>query len=84
MLKLAYLDKAEEAGLTTDYGVGRMLSSDRNKLARERNARLTPEQRAKRNAYVKQRYQVLKNNPEWMEKKRKYCREYARAHRGVK
>ena len=84
MLKLAYLDKAEGAGLTTNYGVGRMLRSDRNRLARERTKRLTPEQRAKRNEYVKKRYQVLKNNPEWMEKKRKYCREYARAHRVTK
>ena len=83
MLKLAYLDKAEKAGLTTNYGVGRMLRSDRNKLARERNARLTPEQRARRNAYVKQRYQILKNNPEWLEKKRKYSREYAKRHRGT-
>ena len=84
MLKLAYLDKAEKAGLTTNYGVGRMLREDRNRLARERNARLTPEQRAKRNEYVKQRYQVLKNDPEWKAKRRAYNREWAKAKRGVK
>ena len=84
MLKLAYLDRAEGAGLTTNYGVGRMLRSDRNRLARERNARLTPEQKAKKREYAKQRYHILKQNPEWLEKHRAYKKEYARAHKVTK
>lgn len=83
MLKLAYLDKAEGAGLTTNYGVGRMLRSDRNRLARERRKRFTPEQKAQRNAYAKERYHLNMKNPEWREKNRAYKREYARAHRGT-
>lgn len=85
MLKLAYLDKAEGLGLTSDYsGSGRMLREDRNRLARERRKRFTPEQRQKRNEYVRARYKVLKQNPEWLEKKRRYSREYAQRQRGIK
>ena len=84
MLKLAYLDKAEKAGLTTDYGVGRMLRSDRNRLAREYRKRFTPEQKARRCAYAKEQYKRNMQNPEWAEKHRAYKREYARARKVTK
>lgn len=84
MLKLAYLDRAEKAGLTSDYGVGRQLKEDRNRLARERRKRMTPEQKAKRRAYANSYYAEKRNDLEWKKKKAAYNREWARKHRKAK
>lgn len=82
-LKSARLDAGEKLGLTVNYGVGRMFREDVNRRQREwsRAATKDPKKRAKRNAWARAYLAKKRQDPEWVERRRKYANEWAKKKR---
>lgn len=83
LLKQAELDAGERLGLVVKMGAGRRFREDVNACARKLSKAVTadPERRAKRAEKARQYLAEKRLDPEWMERKRKYAREWAKRKR---
>lgn len=84
-LKLAQLDAGEKIGEVVTQAHYRVFREERNAKARERNRRryaTDPEYRQKIVSYAKANRERIKSDPERLEKRRRYQREWARKKRG--
>jgi len=83
LLKQAELDAGERLELVVKMGAGRRFREDVNACTRKLSKAVTadPERRAKRAEKARQYLAEKRLDPEWMERKRKYAREWAKKKR---